>query len=896
MANQLTLTGAYGRYECRTKGEYMVFEEPEVIARSAQELVGDLNPQQSEAVQYRGQALLIGAGAGSGKTRVLTRRIAWILSQFGAWPSQVLAITFTNKAAAEMRERLATLIGPVAQRMWVSTFHSACVRILRRDGKSIGLKSGFSIYDSADSERLIKIIATEFNLDIKRYTPRSILGHISDLKNNLTGWKEYLALHAPDFTPGQRGYQFGTVGDLEAIYAVIYAEYEHRLALANAVDFDDLIGRTVELLRADPTVAEYYHHRFRYILVDEYQDTNHAQYVLVRELAGVDSGDRPVPGAPNAGKTGPAWITVVGDSDQSIYAFRGADIRNIQDFEQDFPNAKTIMLEQNYRSTQTILDAANAVISNNEGRKPKKLWTALGKGEPIVGYAADNAQQEAQWVAGEIARLHAEESIAYSDMAIMYRANAQSRSLEEALINAGLPYQLVGGTKFYERREIKDALAYLQALVNPDDDVNLRRILNVPKRGLGDRAEGVLLSYAREHGTSFFYALMHVEQIDDVPTRTATLLKSFRELMGSLSQFTRAHDSKPSEIVAEVLERSGLRAELEKSVDPQDASRLENLSQLQSTAAEFEQNTPDATLSQFLETTALVADSDQLPGEQEDSGKVTLMTLHTAKGLEYPVVFLTGMEQGTFPHSRSMEDTTELQEERRLAYVGITRAKRRLYVTRAAVRSQWGQAADMMPSQFLDEIPQELIDWKRKEAGVERMRSSWESDGFADDFGGWDDDDFGGTTFGGSATFGGRGSVSSYGSRYGSSYGGSSWHGSRDGGSTYGSRSRSGSSSYGSRSGSSDSFGRSRGGKVTIRRVAPKSSAAAGGSAGSKLGKDNGLSIADFAVGDMISHDKFGLGKVTALEDKGIKSVITVDFGSAGVKRLMLRVAPIEKL
>nr|WP_217624899.1 UvrD-helicase domain-containing protein [Bifidobacterium miconisargentati] len=891
----------------RKTEEHTVFEEPEVIARSAQELVGDLNPQQSEAVQYRGQALLIGAGAGSGKTRVLTRRIAWILSQFGAWPSQVLAITFTNKAAAEMRERLGSLIGPVAQRMWVSTFHSACVRILRRDGKSIGLKSGFSIYDSADSERLVKIIATEFNLDIKRYTPRSILGHISDLKNNLTGWKEYLALHAPDFTPGQRGYQFGTVGDLEAIYAVIYAEYEHRLALANAVDFDDLIGRTVELLRSDPAVAEYYHHRFRYILVDEYQDTNHAQYVLVRELAGVDGGAQAVPGAPNAGKSGPAWITVVGDSDQSIYAFRGADIRNIQDFEQDFPAAKTIMLEQNYRSTQTILDAANAVISHNEGRKPKKLWTALGKGEPIVGYAADNAQQEAQWVAGEIARLHAEESIAYSDMAIMYRANAQSRSLEEALINAGLPYQLVGGTKFYERREIKDALAYLQALVNPDDDVNLRRILNVPKRGLGERAEGVLLSYAREQGASFFYALMHLDEIPNVPTRTATQLKAFRELMGSLSQFTRSHDSKPSEIVAEVLEKSGLRAELEKSVDPQDASRLENLSQLQSTAAEFEQNTPDATLSAFLETTALVADSDQLPGEAEDSGKVTLMTLHTAKGLEYPVVFLTGMEQGTFPHSRSMEDVTELQEERRLAYVGITRAKRRLYVTRAAVRSQWGQAADMMPSQFLDEIPAELIDWKRREAGVERMRGEW-TDGFADDMGGWDDDDFGGTTFGGSSTFGSRSSGSSYGSRsrYGSSsYGsGSSYgsYGSRSGssygsGSTYGSRSRSGSSSYGSRSGSSDSYGRTRGGKVTTRRTAPKSSASGGKAvSSSSLTKDNGLNIADFAIGDMVSHDQYGLGKVTDAQDKGRNSVITVDFGSAGVKRLMLRVAPIEKL
>ena len=899
-----------------------MYDEPEVIVRSAAELVGDLNPQQAEAVQYQGQALLIGAGAGSGKTRVLTRRIAWILSQFGAWPSQILAITFTNKAAAEMRERLEGLIGPVAQRMWVSTFHSACVRILRRDGKSIGLKSGFSIYDSADSERLVKIIATEFNLDIKRYTPRSILGAISDLKNNLTGWKEYLAVHAPDFTPGQRGYQFGHAGDLEAVHAVIYAEYEHRLALANAVDFDDLIGRTVELLRSDPQVAEYYHHRFRYILVDEYQDTNHAQYVLVRELAGVDAAEKTEsqtadPYTRFAGKTGPAWITVVGDSDQSIYAFRGADIRNIQDFEQDFPNAKTIMLEQNYRSTQTILDAANAVIKNNEGRKPKKLWTAMGKGEPIVGYAADNAQQEAQWVAGEIARLHAEEGIAYADMAIMYRANAQSRSLEEALINAGEPYQLVGGTKFYERKEIKDALAYLQSLVNPDDDVNLRRILNVPKRGLGNRAEGIVLAHAREHGTSFFYALMHLDEIDNMPTRTANQLKAFRDMMAALSQFARAHDAKPSEVVAEVLDKSGMRAELEKSVDPQDASRVENLSQLQSTAAEFEQNTPDATLAGFLETTALVADSDQLPGEGEDSGKVTLMTLHTAKGLEYPVVFLTGLEQGTFPHSRSLEDVTELQEERRLAYVGITRAKQRLYVTRAAVRSQWGQAADMMPSQFLDEIPAELIDWKRKEAGFERMRAGWEhaGDAFDDDFGGWDDDFSSGATFGGAGDYGSRsryGSGASYGARgAGSTYGGATYGGSSYGSGSYGSRGdssygsgsrRSSSASSGSRYGSghgskssgSSRFGRSngqtRGGKVTTRHTTPKTTSA------SAVTNDNGLSIADFAIGDMISHDSFGLGKVVDVQDKGRNSVLTVDFGSAGTKRLLLRLAPIEKL
>ena len=887
-------------------------QDPDLIVRAADDLIGDLNPQQAEAVQYRGQALLIGAGAGSGKTRVLTRRIAWILTQFGAWPSQILAITFTNKAAAEMRERLTGLIGPVAQRMWVSTFHSACVRILRRDGEQIGLKSGFSIYDTADCERLVKLIGADLNIDLKRYTPRSILARISDYKNNLQGWREQLNTYAADYKPGQKGYQLGRFGNVEELYAVVYAEYQHRLAMANAVDFDDLIVRTVELLRGCPMVAEYYRHKFRYILVDEYQDTNHAQYVLVRELAGVDAGERPQPDAVAAGRQGPAWITVVGDSDQSIYAFRGADIRNIQDFEQDFPNAKTIMLEQNYRSTQTILDAANAVIAHNEGRKPKKLWTALGKGEPIVGYAADNAQQEAAWIASEIARLHAEHGIAYSDMAVMYRANAQSRSLEEALINAGLPYQLIGGTRFYERREIKDAIAYLQAIVNPADDVNMRRILNVPKRGLGPRAESLVTMYADTHATTFFDGVLHVDELG-APTRTATQLKAFRDLMTALREFADAHNSKPSEIVAEVLSKSGLLEELQRSEDPQDASRVENLSQLQSVAAEYEQKTPDATLAGFLETTALVADSDQLPMDGEDSGSVTLMTLHTAKGLEYPVVFLTGLEQGTFPHSRSLEDTSELAEERRLAYVGITRAQRRLYVTRAAVRAQWGQAAEMMPSQFLDEIPDQLIDWKRREAGMERMRGGWSAGGFGDDeFGGWDDDDFGGVSFGGAGST--YGSGSSYGSRGGSSRGYGSSYGSRSGygsGRSYGSSGSSG-SSYGSRSsrsGSRPSYGSSgsratygsgssgsgRSGKVTTRRIAPAATSKSKPNAGSATG-GNGLSISDFRIGDRITHDRFGLGTVVDLQDKGPKSVITVDFGTDGVKRLMLAVAPIEKL
>ena len=667
----------------------------------------------------------------------------------------------------------------------ISTFHSACVHILRRDGKEIGLTSGFSIYDTADCERLVKLISGDLNIDTKRYTPRMLLGKISDCKNSLISWQDQLKSVNCDYKPGQRGYQV-SAGDVDELVAVMYAEYQYRLAMANAVDFDDLIMRTVELFQRCPQVSEYYRHKFRYIFVDEYQDTNHAQYVLVRELSGIDSGEQPDPHMRGAGRVGPSWITVVGDSDQSIYAFRGADIRNIQDFEQDFPNAKTIMLEQNYRSTQTILDAANAVIARNENRKPKKLWTALGEGDKIVGYAADNAQQEAGWIANEIARIHNEEGVAYRDIAIMYRANAQSRSLEEAMINANLPYQLVGGTKFYERREIKDALAYLQAIVNPADNVNVRRILNVPKRGLGVRAEGLVASYADAHGTTFFEAIEHMEQIEGMSTRTTKPLSAFRDMMHELAAFAKDHDTKPSEVVAEVLAKSGILEELQRSEDPQDASRVDNLSQLQSVAAEFEQNTPDATLAGFLETTALVADSDQLPGENEDSGKVTMMTLHTAKGLEYPYVFLTGMEQGTFPHQRAMEDTSELAEERRLAYVGITRAKRRLYVTRAAVRAQWGQASDMMPSQFLDEIPDELIDWKRREAGVERMHASWQDDD--DEFGGWDDDDdFGSMSFGGS----------SYGkSDYGASYGsGSRWSRSSYGSSSYGA----GRSQYGGR-------------------------------------------------------------------------------------------------
>ena len=892
-----------------------------------QSLLEGLNPQQSKAVQYTGPALLIGAGAGSGKTRVLTRRIAWILANRKAWPSQILAITFTNKAAAEMRERLASLIGNGANSMWVSTFHSACVKILRAHGDSIGLKSGFSIYDSSDCERLVKIIASELNIDIKKFTPKLLLSKISDFKNNLVTWQENLKNYAPDYKPGASisgASSFNAAGNADALYAAVYAEYQNRLSVSNAVDFDDLIMLTVKLLRQNPQVSAYYKRKFRYILVDEYQDTNHAQYVLIRQLAGVGDagvGDNSAvsqvsaaspdfAASPDSTQLPQSSITVVGDSDQSIYAFRGADIRNIQDFEQDFPNATTIMLEQNYRSTQTILDAANAVISNNTNRKPKKLWTSLGKGSPIVGYVADNAQGEAMWVAQEIARLASEDGVNYSDIAIMYRANSQSRSLEDALIKSGLPYQLVGGTKFYERREVKDALAYLQSIANPDDDVNMRRILNVPKRGLGARAESQITSYAKENSISFWSALSQIDKIAEqigISSRTFNALKSFRDLMTSLIDFMKANDSKPSKVVENVLNESGLLQDLRESKDPQDEFRVDNLSQLQSVAAEYEQNTPDANVAGFLETTALVADSDQLPDQGEDTGKVTLMTLHTAKGLEYPVVFLTGMEQGTFPHSRCVDNQKELCEERRLAYVGITRAKKILYVTWAAERSQWGKSAEMIQSQFLDEIPADLICWKRTEAAV--MRAGLRGAGrdfdrdfagdFSDDFGNdgvWGDDSY--TTYGGSSYRGSRHGKSHYGSSYGSS---------KSYGKSYGSKSY-GSSSYGSSYGKS--YG-SKSGKVTTR-IARKSSASYQSqsstsnlqSSASSLSykkqslqeKDNHLNINDFHEGDKISHDTYGLGTVLKTQDKGRNSIITVDFGSDGVKRLMLRVAPIEKL
>jgi DNA helicase II / ATP-dependent DNA helicase PcrA len=683
----------------------------------ADQLLDGLNPQQRQAVLHEGSPLLIVAGAGSGKTAVLTRRIAYLLAARDVGPGQVLAITFTNKAAAEMRERVVALIGArAAPSMWVSTFHSTCVRILRNQASLIeGLNSNFSIYDADDSRRLLQMIAKDMGLDIKRYSPRLLANGISNLKNELIDPQQAMADLSDD----------DQADDLARTVAAVYSEYQHRLRAANALDFDDLIGETVALLKAFPQIAQHYRRRFRHILVDEYQDTNHAQYVLVRELVGRDAGEEP-DGVPQA------ELCVVGDADQSIYAFRGATIRNIEDFERDYPNATTILLEQNYRSTQNILSAANSVISRNSGRREKRLWTAAGEGELIVGYVADNEHDEARFVAEEIDTLVAGGELTYNDVAVFYRTNNSSRSLEEVFIRAGIPYKVVGGVRFYERKEIRDLVAYLRVLDNPGDAVSLRRILNTPRRGIGDRAEACVAVYAENTGSSFADALEAAAEgkVPMLNTRSAKAIAGFVEMLDDLRCRLDSSQGDLGELVEAVLERTGYRAQLESSSDPQDLARLDNLNELVSVAHEFatdlenaaaldetlgtpdDEDVPDTgVLAQFLERVSLVNDSDEIP--EHSAGLVTLMTLHTAKGLEFPVVFVTGWEDGMFPHMRALGDAAELSEERRLAYVGITRARQRLYVSRAKVRSSWGQPMLNPESRFLREIPQELIDWRR---------------------------------------------------------------------------------------------------------------------------------------------------------------------------------------
>jgi DNA helicase-2/ATP-dependent DNA helicase PcrA len=791
-------------------------------------LVG-LNPQQRAAVLHHGGPLLIVAGAGSGKTRVLTHRIAHLLATRRARAGEVLAITFTNKAAAEMRERVAALVGPSARSMWVSTFHSACVRILRREAATLGLRSSFSIYDAADSQRLLTLVARELDLDPKRYPPKALASKISNLKDELVDPEAFAA------TQGGSG-----GSDFDQNLAQVYTRYQQRLRQANALDFDDLIMTTVNLLQAFPAVAEHYRRRFRHVLVDEYQDTNHAQYVLVRELAGAgtDADDLPR-----------GELTVVGDADQSIYAFRGASIRNIMEFEADYPDATTILLEQNYRSTQTILSAANAVISKNPGRKPKRLWTDSGAGPKIVAYVADNEHEEARFVAEEIDRLGDSDGVRPGDVAVFYRANAQSRALEEVLIRVGLPYKVVGGTRFYERKEIKDAVAYLRAVANPDDDVNLRRILNVPKRGLGDRSESMVAAYADRERISFGAALDRIDEVPGLGTRAVTGLRGFAQMMADLRGLAES-GAGPSEVLGSVLDRSGYLAELRASEDPQDQTRVENLAELHAVATEFEQSEPEGDLADFLERVSLVADSDQIPSDdggddgpaKPDQGVVTLMTLHTAKGLEFPVVFLTGMEDGTFPHMRSLADTDQLAEERRLAYVGLTRARQRLYISRAAVRTAWGVPNEFPPSRFLDELPEELLDWRRRESSNDRLRGP----------GGF---------------LGGRSGYASGGAGYGSGGSGGS-----------------------AQTGWKKSSAASRAGEPP--RKAPASGGATFGSATPRPD----AAIPTLAVGDRVTHDAYGLGTVVAVEGGGPNAVAKVDFGSEGTKRLLLRYSPVTKI
>ncbi|MFH8433986.1 DNA helicase PcrA [Streptomyces sp. NPDC018007] len=655
-------------------------------------LLDGLNTEQRAAVVHAGSPLLIVAGAGSGKTRVLTHRIAHLLAERGVHPGQILAITFTNKAAGEMRERVEQLVGPRANAMWVMTFHSACVRILRRESKKLGFTSSFSIYDAADSKRLMALVCRDLDLDPKRYPPKSFTAKVSNLKNELIDEETFAGQAADGF---------------EKTLAQAYALYQARLREANALDFDDIIMTTVHLLQAFPDVAEHYRRRFRHVLVDEYQDTNHAQYTLVRELVG-----------PAGENDAPAELCVVGDADQSIYAFRGATIRNILQFEEDYPDATTILLEQNYRSTQTILSAANAVIERNESRRPKNLWTNAGSGARITGYVADTEHDEAQFVADEIDRLTDAGDAKAGDVAIFYRTNAQSRVFEEILIRVGLPYKVVGGVRFYERKEVRDVLAYLRVLANPEDAVPLRRILNVPKRGIGDRAEAMIDALSMREKISFPQALRRVDEAYGMAARSSNAVKRFNTLMEELRTIVES-GAGPAVVLEAVLERTGYLAELQSSTDPQDETRIENLQELAAVALEFEQERGaeegTGTLAEFLEKVALVADSDQIPDEAEDgSGVITLMTLHTAKGLEFPVVFLTGLEDGVFPHMRALGQTKELEEERRLAYVGITRARERLYLTRAAMRSAWGQPSYNPPSRFLEEIPEQHLDWRRK--------------------------------------------------------------------------------------------------------------------------------------------------------------------------------------
>ncbi len=658
---------------------------------SRDDLLEGLNPAQYEAVTHTDGPLLVVAGAGSGKTRVLTHRIAHLIDEHRVSPYQVLAITFTNKAAAEMRERVGRLVGPVAQKMWVSTFHSACVRILRRDAQLLGYPSQFTIYDQADAVRLTTYVIRDLGLDPKRFPPRAVHAAVSALKND--GRSPYDATEMAQVIYDRK-------------IAEVFTEYQARLHRAGAMDFDDLLGVTVELLRTEPEVLADYQNRFRHVLVDEYQDTNVVQNDLVVLLAEEHRN-----------------VCVVGDSDQSVYRFRGADMRNILEFETAFPDATVVVLEQNYRSTQTILDAANAVISRNQARKPKELWTESGAGDKIVRFQGEDETDEAQWITREMSRLHDGGDLRWSDMAVFYRTNAQSRVLEEQFLRSGVPYRVVGGTRFYDRREIKDAMAYLKAVVNPTDEVSVKRVLNVPKRGVGDQTVGRLDAFARSHGITFVDALRRWDEAG-VAARSARGIEAFLSLLDDLAADLSVG---PASLFESILERSGYLEELSAEPSIENESRAENLAELVGMSREF------ATVDEFLEQVSLVADTDQLPDPDDPSETgVVMMTLHAAKGLEFPVVFMAGMEEGVFPHMRALTEPAELEEERRLCYVGITRAREHLYLTHAWCRTLFGGTQYNPPSRFLDEVPAELVE--ESSASRSRQQSSRRSEGRP---GGW---------------------------------------------------------------------------------------------------------------------------------------------------------------
>ena len=644
-------------------------------------LLTGLNKEQQQAVQHTEGPLLILAGAGSGKTKVLTVRIAHLLAQ-GVNPYEILAITFTNKAAKEMKSRVEGLVGDVANRIWLSTFHSFCAKFLRFEIDSfLGYNSNFTIYDTSDSQAVIKAALKALNLDDKYYPVGAMIAAISDAKNKL--------LFASDFRKQARDFYQQKVAD-------VYEYYERELRKNNALDFDDLLLVAVKLLQSNATVLDKYSHRFRYVMIDEYQDTNHAQYLLAKLLAS-------------------HWknIAVVGDADQSIYAWRGADIQNILDFEKDYPNCTSIKLEQNYRSTKIILDAANAVIDNNEGRPEKNLWTDKIEGAQIQHFTAQSEHEEAAFIGDTIAKKHDIHDVPYGDMAILYRTNAQSRVLEEALIKRALPYTMVGGTKFYDRKEIKDVLAYLRVLYNPFDDLSLLRIINVPKRSIGATTVAKLQDYAREKGTSLFMTLTQLHLIDSIKGKTKEKLEEFGILIFTL--VSEMEDKTVLDILESILDRTGYLAQLEESTDPQDQARAENIGELLSVAKDFQDTNPSGTVEDFLEQVALVNDVDSF--EQEEA-KVTLMTLHAAKGLEFPIVFLCGLEEGLFPHSRTLMNPEEIEEERRLAYVGITRAEKELYISNATTRTVFGRTSSYLPSRFIDEIPEELVDGLRAKRKV----------------------------------------------------------------------------------------------------------------------------------------------------------------------------------